>query len=63
MERHGDDRVEMAAHYAGGVEEHRLSTWARLEFVRTWEILHRHIPSRVSVIADIGGGPAHTLGT
>jgi SAM-dependent methyltransferase len=57
VESRGDDSVEMAAHYEGGVEEPRLSTWGRLEFIRTMEILRRHLPRRAAVIADIGGGP------
>jgi SAM-dependent methyltransferase len=52
-----DDSVEMAAHYLAGVEEDRLSTWGRLEFVRTMEILRRHLPPPPAVVADIGGGP------
>src|SRR5690242_5080761 len=47
----------MTAHYDGGLEVHRLSTWARLEFIRTMEILRRYLPPRAAVIAGIGEGP------
>jgi len=53
------DRVntEMAAHYESGVEEARLATWGRLEFIRTMEILQRYLPAPPATIADVGGGP------
>jgi SAM-dependent methyltransferase len=55
----GRDRAnaEMAAHYESGIEENRLSTWGRLEFIRTMEILRRHLPAPPATIADAGGGP------
>ena len=56
MEPH-QDAIEMAAHYEVGVEEGRLATWGRLEFIRTMEILHRYLPVPPAVIVDVGGGP------
>jgi SAM-dependent methyltransferase len=52
-----DDWVEIADHYRPGVEERRLATLARLEFLRTTEILDRHLPPPPAAIADVGGGP------
>jgi len=57
MERSNHDSCEMAAHYEAGIEEQRLTTWGRLEFVRTMEVLHRYLPRSAAVIADVGGGP------
>jgi len=57
MEELDHDAVEMAAHYQTGVEESRLATWGRLEFIRTMEILHRYLPAPRAVIVDVGGGP------
>jgi len=47
----------MAAHYESGIEENRLSTWGRLELIRTTEILRRYLPAPPATIADVGGGP------
>jgi hypothetical protein len=44
-------------HYESGVEQQRLVTWRRLEFIRTTEILGRYLPAPPGVIADAGGGP------
>lgn len=49
--------VEMVAHYEDGIEANRLSTWGRLEFMRTMEILRRFLPTPPATIADVGGGP------
>lgn len=57
MQEPDADAIEMAAHYESGVEQSRLATWGRLEFIRTMEILQRHVPSPPAVIVDIGGGP------
>jgi hypothetical protein len=48
--------MEMAAHYESGVEIDRLSTWSRLEFLRTTEILRRYLPSPPAKVGDVGGG-------
>lgn len=52
-----ESAVEMAAHYESGVEEQRLATWGRLEFIRTTEILDRYLPPSPATVADVGGGP------
>jgi ubiquinone/menaquinone biosynthesis C-methylase UbiE len=52
-----ENDVEMAAHYESGVEGSRLTTWGRLEFIRTTEFLSRYLPAPPAVIADVGGGP------
>lgn len=45
------------SHYALGYEAHRLNEGrGRLEFVRTWEIIHRYLPPPPAVVVDIGGG-------
>jgi hypothetical protein len=45
----------IAAHYQHDPERGRLETWARLEGVRTGELLHRFLPAPPSVIIDVGG--------
>jgi ubiquinone/menaquinone biosynthesis C-methylase UbiE len=52
----GLDR-DMAAYYAAGEERGRLAGWGRLEFVRTKELLARHLPPPPAVVVDVGGGP------
>jgi ubiquinone/menaquinone biosynthesis C-methylase UbiE len=47
----------MAAYYAAGEEQGRLGSWARLEFIRTQELLERHLPAPPADVLDIGGGP------
>jgi ubiquinone/menaquinone biosynthesis C-methylase UbiE len=59
----GVDR-DMSAYYAEGLEVERLGVLARLEFVRTKELLARHLPAPPAVVLDVGGGPgayAHWL--
>jgi SAM-dependent methyltransferase len=51
------DRAAIEAHYAPGAEERRLKTLARLEFLRMMEIIHRHLPPKPAIVADVGGGP------
>jgi SAM-dependent methyltransferase len=47
---------EIAAFYARGLEEARLTAPpGRLEWLRTWEILERHLPAPPARILDIGG--------
>jgi SAM-dependent methyltransferase len=48
---------EIAAHYALGLEADRLSTWGRLERVRTEALLERHLPTPPATVLDVGGGP------
>lgn len=48
----------LQAHYALGGEQARLARGLGIvEFERTKEIIHRHLPSPPTVVADIGGGP------
>ena len=49
--------ADMSAHYATGQEHERLRGWGRLEFVRTKELLARHLPPPPAVALDVGGGP------
>ena len=50
-----DDAI--ADYYARGEEEGRLGSWARLEFIRTCELLERHLPPPPADVLDVGGGP------
>ena len=45
----------IAAHYRHNLEGDRLETWARLEGVRTRELLKRFLPSPPAVVLDVGG--------
>jgi ubiquinone/menaquinone biosynthesis C-methylase UbiE len=45
----------MAAHYRHDPERDRLDTWARLERLRTQELLDRYLPAPPAVVYDIGG--------
>ncbi len=51
-----DPAVE--AHYAGGVERDRLlgAGAGRLEYLRTRELLARHLPPAPASVVDVGGG-------
>lgn len=45
-------------HYARGLERDRLaSPFGQVEFIRTRQILLRHLPAVPATVADIGGGP------
>lgn len=45
-------------HYAAGAERPRLTFGhGRLEFLRTQELLLRHLPAPPATILDVGGGP------
>lgn len=46
---------DIAAHYAQGVERNRLTTWGRLEWLRTRELMTRFLPPAPAVVLDIGG--------
>jgi SAM-dependent methyltransferase len=48
---------DITAYYGRGEEQHRLSGWGRLEFVRTQELLERFLPPPPAVVLDVGGGP------
>ena len=48
---------EIAYYYGLGEERDRLAGPFRLEFVRTKELLARHLPPPPAVVLDIGGGP------
>ncbi|MBV9603285.1 MAG: class I SAM-dependent methyltransferase [Chloroflexi bacterium] len=45
------------AHYNRDLECHRLSHDSQLEWVRTQELLERHLPTPPASVLDIGGGP------
>lgn len=48
----------MQEYYARGEERDRLAAGVgALEFLRTTEILQRHLPDAPAAVADIGGGP------
>lgn len=47
---------DIAEHYAGRVERDRLASGpSRLEFIRTRELLARHLPAPPAAILDVGG--------
>ena len=48
---------EIAAYYNRGEEQGRLAGMARLELIRTQELLDRHLPAPPAVVLDAGGGP------
>jgi ubiquinone/menaquinone biosynthesis C-methylase UbiE len=52
-----DADEEIAAYYNRGEEAARLSGPARLELVRTQELIARHLPDPPAAILDVGGGP------
>jgi hypothetical protein len=45
----------IAAHYQHDPERDRLQTWARLEGLRTRELLERFLPAPPAVVLDVGG--------
>jgi len=48
---------EILDYYDRGREELRLdASLGRLERIRTWEILERHLPPAPSCVLDVGGG-------
>jgi SAM-dependent methyltransferase len=48
---------EILDYYGRGNEEQRLTaSVGRLEWVRTWDILERHLPPAPSRVLDVGGG-------
>jgi SAM-dependent methyltransferase len=52
-----DDFPAIAAHYQGDIEDRRLASLARLEYLRITEILERYLPRPPATVADLGGGP------
>ena len=56
-ERHQID-AEISANYEEGIEKERLlgEGVGRLEYVRTRELLARHLPPAAATILDVGGG-------
>jgi SAM-dependent methyltransferase len=46
---------DIAAHYEQGVERNRLTTWGRLEWLRTRELMARFLPPAPAVVLDVGG--------
>jgi SAM-dependent methyltransferase len=48
---------DISAYYARGEEQGRLSSWGRLERIRTEELLQRFLPAPPAVVLDVGGGP------
>jgi ubiquinone/menaquinone biosynthesis C-methylase UbiE len=56
-DRHEFD-AEILAHYEEGIEKERLlgEGVGRLEYVRTRELLARHLPPPAATILDVGGG-------
>ena len=48
---------EILEYYRGGNEEQRLrASIGRLERIRTWEVIERHLPPAPSRVLDVGGG-------
>jgi SAM-dependent methyltransferase len=48
--------ADIAAFYARGLEEGRLTaSLGRLEWLRTWDIMERHLPPPPARILDVGG--------
>lgn len=53
-----DDTAEILEHYRLAAESARLGERGNaLEFVRTCEIVQRHLPPAPAVVLDVGGGP------
>lgn len=48
---------EVSAYYESGKEARRLDTIARLEELRTRELIERCFPAPPAVVLDVGGGP------
>lgn len=56
---------EILAYYEHGLEQERLSAdQRRIEFLRVWDLLERHLPTAPARVLDVGGGAgvyAHPL--
>jgi SAM-dependent methyltransferase len=48
---------EIGFYYDRGDEQARLTSWGRLELLRTQELLERHLPAPPARVLDVGGGP------
>jgi SAM-dependent methyltransferase len=46
---------DIQAHYGVGLEGSRLTTWGRLEAIRTRELLDRYLPPAPATVYDVGG--------
>src|SRR5690348_10784838 len=45
------------AYYRHGLERDRLASGARrIEFLRMWDLLQRHLPPQPARVLDVGGG-------
>jgi SAM-dependent methyltransferase len=49
---------EIGFYYDRGDEQGRLTSWGRLELVRTQVLLERYLPPPRERVLDVGGGPA-----
>src|SRR6476469_6104376 len=47
----------IAAHYNRDLERPLLARDSQLEWVRTLELLERHLPAPPASVLDVGGGP------
>lgn len=48
---------EILAYYEHGLEQDRLSAdQRRIEFLRVWDLLERHLPAAPARVLDVGGG-------
>lgn len=50
-----DPDPDIRAYYDRGEEQGRLAAWGRLEYLRTTEILARHLRPPPAVVLDVGG--------
>lgn len=56
-DRKFDPLPDVLEHYEQVDEDSRLRTgWCQLEFVRTQELIQRHLPPAPAVVLDVGGG-------
>jgi SAM-dependent methyltransferase len=54
---HGMVDAEILAYYERGLEQERLSSGGRrIEFLRVWDLLERHLPPAPARVLDVGGG-------
>jgi ubiquinone/menaquinone biosynthesis C-methylase UbiE len=54
---HGMVDEEILAYYGHGLEQNRLADGRqRIEFLRVWDLLERHLPPPPARILDVGGG-------
>ena len=49
--------ADILAYYEHGAEQGRLASGAaRIEFLRMWDLLERHLPPAPARVLDVGGG-------